>query len=155
MADPVLSLNTITRYETVAIDDIKYRLLPREAMSLHDSIKSEEEQLALGELLQFEKPTDKQKKRIAELMASLCQRLLEAPPHVHASLTDPQRLQILNAFIELPQNKPRPTAEAKSRTATRSNGAKRSRGSRASTTAQASTTGGSASRSHSSTRVIG
>lgn len=151
MADPVLSLQTITQHATVEVDEVKYRLLPTAALSLFDSIQQEGDQVALGELLQrSDTLNEAQKAEVSRLLNRICRRILDAPESVQAKLTEPMQMLVINAFTELPLNRRRQTAEAEE-PAHPSNGERRSRASRVSMEA-ASTSGTGRSRSASSGR---
>lgn len=105
MAKPLLNLDTLTERATVAIDGTPYALLPPDALSAVDYHRFRRLTPRLETLWNQETPLmPDEEKELEQILAALCSIVLEAPPDVHARLTDMQRLAVYQAFLKLPQN---------------------------------------------------
>jgi hypothetical protein len=132
---PVLSLTTLVEFPTVDIDGTRYKLLPADAMTLRDRITLEATEKNLLTLINAGTGTDDDEREISALLDQNCRQVLQAPEEVHARLTDPHRLLIVQAFIGLPRASSRQPVEVAASTASlrKSSGATSSLGSRGST----------------------
>lgn len=151
MADtPVLDIHTVAQGSPVRIDGRTYTLRNALALTLQQSLALEQMTPRISQLM---KRADRLKKpefqELAQGLDTICRIVLDAPDGVHARLTDPNRVAILRAFIQLrPVTRPRSGAPR----ATRSTGARSFRDSRGSTV-PTPTRGSHASRSASSKRT--
>ena len=142
MADrsPLLTLDSLTEYPTVVIDDVQYALTPPDCLPILGYHRIHRLGPRLFEL--FGKIdvdlTEAEGQELEQILDQLCRVVLQAPADIHARLTDVHRMAIYEAFLGLPltglQMAGRATTEATTETKKRT-GARSSRASRASTEA--------------------
>lgn len=102
MANPILTLDTLTEYPTVQIDGHAYALLPADALPVDAYQQFERVSTRFTALWKKPDRTPEERTELAQLLDTLCRAVLQAPPDVHERLSDIQRLQIAQAFLELP-----------------------------------------------------
>lgn len=139
---PLLSLDTLTDRDQVAIDGTSYDLLKPEQLSLVSYNRIAPILTRFQALMEMKTLTDGESEELAQILDRVCRECLQAPPEVQARLTDEQRLQIVVAFAGLSQLLRRllralpETPLTTPATASPTTGAKRFRGSAASTRAR-------------------
>lgn len=129
---PVLDLVSLTSTAHVRIDGELYSLRSVMELPLIPAQRLETHARRIGQILAQDATAPDDEALASRLLDDSCRIVLDAPPEVHARLTDTLRLAILNAFSQLRQatglaGGARPTRMAPS------TGAKRSRGSNGST----------------------
>lgn len=98
---PVLDLNTLTERPLVAIDGLTYPLRAVEDFSILEHQTHVGQVQRFAALMNIPALTATEETELAALLKSYCQRVLAAPPEVHAKLSDVQRLQVVMTFVRL------------------------------------------------------
>lgn len=156
----ILDLKTVTQKFHITIDGKPFELRPPGMLPLAQTIRAEE---LVPEIFAVSMRMKRSRKgfsrddidRFAGLLMEFCALVVDAPPEVLATLSDTQRLQIVEVFMKLPLSTTRPTVEAArlAKTSGPSTTATSFRGSPGSTRARRSSTGGIGSRAASSRRA--
>jgi len=100
MADnsPILNLNTIN--PVVRIDGDDYTLRTREDLTIVGNIRTSK-QFQRFQTLRFKgKRTPNEERELKKVLGQLCAEMLEAPPEVHAKLTQMQQLAVVTVFFQ-------------------------------------------------------
>jgi hypothetical protein len=100
---PLLTLDTLTEYPTIVIDGTAYALLPPDALPITTYQTFSELAGRFDALWKQKTRAADEEQQLADVLDQICRLTLQAPPDVHGRLTDLQRLQITQAFLELPR----------------------------------------------------
>src|SRR5688500_16166781 len=100
-AHSVLDLSTLVDPTHAQIDGAFYVLRHPESLSLFQLKRVETYMPRIGALLQQDHNTAEEEAEVARLLDVVCRDVLDAPPEVHARLSDVQRLAIVDAFTKL------------------------------------------------------
>lgn len=132
-AKPLLQFDTVLAGTPIEIDGAAYAIRHPESLSLGAYKQIEREFPTLGDLLQRDTLTPEEEHTVAGLLERAVQIVLDAPPDVRARLTVRQRVQAVEAFIDLlstprgATGAPRPSTGANSSRASRASTAARPR----------------------------
>jgi len=96
-----LDLDTLANRPIVKIDGVAYPLRATEDFSILEWHRHGKEVTRFAELMNQADLTDAEGQELSILLASYCQRVLNAPADVHAKLTDGHRLRIVTVFSQL------------------------------------------------------
>lgn len=135
---PILNLDTLTNSSPVIIDGERYTLRRVDALSIFQSFALEQSAERFNTLrAKGMKMSRDELKEFAEALQQIVPAVLEAPEAVHVRLSDSQRVDIVEHFLQLSQPMP-PLMTRAPKTAPASTGANRSRGSSGSSAAHRS-----------------
>ena len=104
---PLLSLDTLTERYVVTVDGESYELRNPGELSLTSYYMLGKKGEELNELLEVPEAefTDEQVASLDRTLDFLCRAVLDAPDEVHKKLKDLHKLQVIQAFNELPESK--------------------------------------------------
>jgi hypothetical protein len=104
MADPILDLTTVLEPVHVRIDGVPHRLWHSNNLTLAQTVKLEDLGPRVQDLfvaLRDDKLDAAGEQELDEKLAGAVRIVLDAPPAVHARLSQKQRFEILRTFMRL------------------------------------------------------
>ena len=107
----VFTLDRIYDHNVVKIDGAEYALRNKDAIAILDFKWIEKNAPRIDEIFKLEEPTPEDADELSKLIERFTRILLDAPDEVHASLSDFQRMQVVNFFLQC--SKPKPPKRAR------------------------------------------
>ena len=105
-APNVFTLDRIYDHNVVKIDGAEHALRNKDAIAILDFKWIEKNAPRIDEIFNLEEPTPEDADELSKLIERFTRILLDAPDSVHASLSDFQRMQVVNFFLQCSKPKP-------------------------------------------------